>query len=170
SNGIGNYLNPKGHGANKDIDNSLILKLLENADMKDRFLARFGEVFRFFTTDRILAQIDESYAILEPEMDMHYERWASENLKSISFDQPQTKDGCLRYWRNRVERLRNVARKRPAYCWRQVAEWFHLTDAQMASYFGPIPLISPDATWDSEKAKNNGMTYLYGSNWQKLYQ
>ena len=64
----------------------------------------------------------------------------------------------------------NVARKRPAYCWRQVAEWFHLTDAQMASYFGPIPLISPDATWDSEKAKNNGMTYLYGSNWQKLYQ
>lgn len=170
SNGIGNYLNPKGHGANKDIDNSLILKLLENADMKDRFLARFGEVFRFFTTDRILAQIDECYAILEPEMDMHYERWASENLKSISFDQPQTKDGCLRYWRNRVERLRNVARKRPAYCWRQVAEWFHLTDAQMASYFGPIPLISADATWDSEKAKNNGMTYLYGSNWQKLYQ
>ena len=44
-----------------------------------------------------------------------------------------------------------------------------LTDAQMASYFGPIPLISPDATWDSEKAQNTGMTYLYGSNWQKLY-
>lgn len=170
SNGIGNYLNPRGHGANKDIDNSLILKLLENKDMLDRFLARFGEVFRFFTTDRILAQIDECYRILEPEMDMHYDRWASENLKSLSFDQPQTKDGCLRYWRSRVERLRNVARKRPAYCWRQVAEWFRLTDAQMESYFGPIPLISAEATWDSEKAQNNGMTYLYGSNWQKLYQ
>ncbi|MBO4836115.1 MAG: lamin tail domain-containing protein [Clostridia bacterium] len=169
SNGIANYLNPKGHGANDDIDNSLILKLLENRDMLDKFLTRFGEIFRTFTTDVIIAQIDECYAVLEPEMDMHYDRWASENLKSISFDQPQSKDGCLRYWRSRVERMRNVARKRPAYCWRQVAEWFKLTDAQMTEYFGPIPLIPRDATWDSDKAKNNGMTYLYGSSWQKLY-
>ena len=65
SNGIGNYLNPKGHGANNDIDNSLILKLLENSEMKDKFLTRFGEVFRFFTTERMLAQIDECYRILE---------------------------------------------------------------------------------------------------------
>ena len=117
----------------------------------------------------MLAQINECAAILEPEMDMHYDRWAAENLKNISFDQPQTKDGCMRYWRSRVERLRNIARKRPAYCWRQVAEWFKLTDKQMESYFGPIPLIPADATWDSEKAQNTGMTYLYGSNWQKLY-
>jgi len=169
SNGIANYLNPKGHGANDDIDNTLILKLLENADMLDRFLTRFGEIFNTFTTDVIISEIDACYAILEPEMDMHYDRWAPENLKSISFDQPQTKDGCLRYWRSRVERLRNVARKRPAYCWRQVAEWFKLTDAQMESYFGPIPRIPEDATWDSEKLKNTGMTYLYGSNWQQLY-
>lgn len=170
SNGIANYLNPKGHGANDDIDNSLILKLLENKDMLDRFLDRFGEIFRMLTTETILRQIDECYAILAPEMDMHFDRWASENLKSISFDQPQTKDGCIRYWNNRVNRLRTVARKRPAYCWRQVAEWFKLTDAQMESYFGPIPLIDADVSWDSEKAKNNGMTYLYGSNWERLYQ
>ena len=169
ANGIGNYLNPKGHGANDDIDNSLILKLLENSDMLDRFLSRFGEIFQFFTTERMLAQIEECYAILEPEMDMHYERWAPENLKNIAVDQPQTKDGCLRYWHSRVEGLRNVARRRPAYCWRQVAEWFRLTDAQMAAYFGPIPIISAEATWDSEKAKNNGMTYLYGANWERLY-
>ena len=170
ANGIGNYLNPKGHGANDDIDNSLILKLLENKDMLDRFLTRFGEIFRTLNTDVMLAQIEECRAILEPEMDMHFERWASENLKSISFDQPQTKDGCLRYWRSRVDGLRSVALKRPAYCWRQVAEWFHLTDAQMESYFGPIPVISPSASWNSEKTKNSGMTYLYGSNWEKLYQ
>lgn len=170
SNGIANYLNPKGHGANDDIDNSLILKLLENKDMLDRFLTRFGDIFNQLTTDVILDQIDSCYALLEPEMDMHFDRWAMENLKSISSEQPTTKDGCLRWWRSRVERLRNVARKRPAYCWRQVAEWFKLTDAQMESYFGPIPLISPEATWDGDKAKNNGMTYLYGSNWEKLYQ
>ena len=170
SNGIANYLNPKGHGANDDIDNTLILKLLENADMLDRFLDRFGEIFRTFTTDRMIAQINECYAILEPEMDMHFDRWAAENLKNISFDQPQTKDGCMRWWRSRVERLRNIARKRPAYCWRQVAEWFKLTDSQMESYFGPIPLIPAEATWDSEKLQEKEMTYLYGSNWRKLYE
>ena len=100
---------------------------------------------------------------------MHYDRWAEQNLKSISFDQPQTKDGCLRYWESRVERLRNVARKRPAYCWRQVAEYFKLTDAQMEQYFGPIPLIPKGVTWDREKDKEAAMTYLYGSNWKALY-
>lgn len=170
SNGVGNYLNPSGyHGANNDISNVLILKLLENADMKDRFLTRFGEAFRFFTTERMLAQIDECYQIIKPEMAMHYDRWAEQNLKSISFDQPQTKDGCLRYWESRVERLRNVARKRPAYCWRQVAEYFKLTDAQMEQYFGPIPLIPKGVTWDREKDKEAAMTYLYGSNWKALY-
>ena len=170
SNGIGNYLNPKGHGANNDIDNSLILKLLENSEMKDKFLTRFGEVFRFFTTERMLAQIDECYRILEPEMEMHFDRWAAENLKNISFDQPKTKDGCIRWWNQRVTRLRNIVRKRPAYCWRQVAEWFGMTDAQMTYYFGPIPIISEEATWDTEKQKENAMTYLYGPNWKTLYQ
>lgn len=170
SNGIANYLNPKGHGANDDIDNSLILKLLENKQMKDKFLTRFGEIFRILNTDTMLAQIEECYRLLAPEMDMHFDRWASENLKNISADQPQTKDGCLRYWNTRVERLRNVVRKRPAYCWRQVAEWFKMTDAEMEVYFGPIPLISTDATWNSTSAENKAMTYLYGPNWKRLYE
>lgn len=170
SNGIGNYLNPKGHGAQDNIDNSLILKLLESSEMKDKFLTRFGEVFRFFTTERMLAQIDECYRILEPEMEMHFDRWAAENLKNISFDQPKTKDGCIRWWNQRVTRLRSVVRKRPAYCWRQVAEWFGMTDAQMTYYFGPIPIISEEATWDTEKQKETAMTYLYGPNWKTLYQ
>lgn len=169
SNGVRNYLNPSGyHGANKDISNVLILKLLENDEMLDRFLTRFGEIFQFFTTERMLSQIEECYQILKPEMAMHYDRWAEENLKSISFDQPQTKDGCLRYWETRVERLRNVVRKRPAYCWRQVAEWFNLSDAEMTAYFGPIPMLSSDLTWDSTAAYESAMSYLYGSNWKAL--
>lgn len=169
SNGVRNYLNSSGyHGANKDISNVLILKLLENDEMLDRFLTRFGEIFQFFTTERMLAQIEECYQLLLPEMAMHYDRWASENLKSISFDQPQTKDGCLRYWETRVERLRNVVRKRPAYCWRQVAEWFNLSDAEMTAYFGPIPMLSSDLTWDSDAAYESAMSYLYGSNWKAL--
>lgn len=170
SNGIQNYLYPKGHGANNDIDNSLILKLLENKDMFDRFMTRFGEIFNIVTTEAMLEEINACYALLEPEMDMHFARWAEQNLKSIASDQPQSKDGALRYWKQRVERLRNVARKRPAYCWRQLAEWFNLTDAQMEAYFGPIPIIPAEATWDNEKQQNQQMTYLYGANWKQLYQ
>jgi len=40
----------------------------------------------------------------------------------------------------------------------------------MEAYFGPIPLISQDATWNNEKQQNEQMTYLYGKNWKKLYE
>ncbi|HSK67877.1 MAG TPA: CotH kinase family protein, partial [Candidatus Limnocylindria bacterium] len=145
ANGIRNVLNPKGTGVNNAIDNTLIRKLLENDQMKDKFLRRFGEIFRQLTTDVMLRQIEECYAILQPEMMMHFERWASFNLKSISSDQPQTMDGSMRYWNERVDRMRNVVKKRPALCWDQVKEWFSLSDTQMRAYFGPRPAIPPDA-------------------------
>ena len=144
-NGIRIILDPRGTGVNRAIDNTLIRKLLENAGMKDKFLRRFGEIFRQLTTEVMLAQIDECYNLLAPEMMMHFERWASFNLKSISSDQPQTMDGSMRYWNIRVDRLRNVVKKRPTNCWNQVKEWFSLTDAQMTDYFGPRPEMPPDA-------------------------
>lgn len=39
----------------------------------------------------------------------------------------------------------------------------------MEQYFGSIPLVPADATWNDDKSKNTGMTYLYGSNWKALY-
>ncbi len=170
ANGISNYLNPNGHGANNAIDNTLIRKLLENDEMLDKFLKRFGEIYKTLTTDVMLNEINACYAILEPEMNMHFARWAESNLKSIDVDQPQSKDGALRYWNTRVERLRNVVRKRPAFCWRQVQDWFKLSDAEMEAYFGPLPLLSEECTWQTEKLKDTDMTYLYGKNWQKLYE
>ena len=146
ANGIRNILNPKGTGVGNQIDNTLIRKLLENAEMKDKFLRRFGEIYKQLTTQVMLDQIEECYQLLAPEMNMHFERWASLNLKSISSDQPQTVDGCIRYWNIRVDRLRNVVKKRPTYCWDQVKEWFSLSDAQMQGYFGPRPPIPADAT------------------------
>lgn len=148
NNGVRNMLNPKGHGANNDLDNSLWLKILENEEMLDKFLTRFGEIFRFFTTERMLEQIDECYSILEPEMNMHFERWASYNLKNISLEQPKTVDGCMRYWNSRVDRLKNVVRKRPRHCYVQVQEWFELSNEQMMHYFGPKPEFPKEAILD----------------------
>ena len=150
NNGVRNMMNPKGHGSNDDIDNTIWVKLLENQEMLDKFLTRFGEIFRFLTTDRMLAQINDSYKLLSPEMNMHFERWAALNLKNISMEQPQTVDGCLRYWDARVDRMRNVVRKRPRHCWVQVKEWFNLTDDQMNGYFGPKPEYPPEALLDKD--------------------
>ena len=146
TNGIRNILNPKGTGVGNAIDNTLIRKLLENSAMLDKFLRRFGDIFRTLTTDVMLAKVDECYNILEPEMQLHFQRWADQNLKSISSDQPQSADGCIRYWNERVNRLRNVVKKRPTYCYEQVQELFKLTNAQMLEYFGEKPAIPEDAT------------------------
>ena len=74
---------------------------------------------------------------------MHYERWSAYHLKSISSEQPQTVDGSMRYWNARVDRMKNVVKKRPTICWDQVKEWFKLTDAQLTEYFGPRPEMPP---------------------------
>lgn len=153
NNGIRNMMNPKGHGSNDDIDNTIWLKLLENAEMRDRFLRRFGEIFQHLTTERMLQKIDEAAKAIEPELNIHFERWAQFNLKSISIEQPTTVDGCIRYWNSRVNRLRNVAKKRPRYCWVQVQDWYSLSDAQMEEYFGPNPPFPPDANLDKNDRK-----------------
>lgn len=143
-NGIKIILDPRGTGVNRAIDNTLIRKLLENPEMQDKFLRRFGEIFQILTTDVMLAQIDECYNLLQPEMMMHFQRWASYHLKSISSEQPQTVDGSMRWWNTRVSRMKNVVKKRPTNCWKQVKEWFNLTDAQMTEYFGPMPEMPAD--------------------------
>ncbi len=157
NNGIKDQLNPKGAGANDDIDNTLIRKLLENDVMLDRFLTRYGEIYRQLTAEAMLAQIDECYKLLEPEMQMHFERWAEYNLKSISSEQPQTVDGCLRYWNTRVNRLRNVVMRRPQYVYKQLQEWFSLSDAQMLQYIGPMPEFLPGADLDKNDKKYFGI-------------
>jgi len=56
-----------------------------------------------------------------------------------------TVDGAYRYWEKRVERLRNVCRKRPTYLWEMVQNAFSLTDAQTVEYLGEKPEMPPDA-------------------------
>jgi hypothetical protein len=146
TNGIHNILNPKGTGVGNAIDNTLIRRLLDNSAMRDKFLRRFGVIFRMLTTEVMLEQVNECYNILEPEMQLHFQRWADQNLKSISSDQPQSADGCIRYWNERVNRMRNVVMKRPTYCYEQVQEFFNLSDTQMLDYFGEKPVIPAGAT------------------------
>ena len=58
---------------------------------------------------------------------------------------PVTADGAYRYWEKRVERLRNVVRKRPTLLWQFTQDEFNLSNEQMEHYFGPKPEMPPEA-------------------------
>lgn len=133
------YLKPEGAGQQR-IDNTLLRKLLENDEMKDKFLTRLGEIYQILTTDTMLTLLNEMKAMIEPEMPAHFMRWAEYTDKRISFDNPTTPEGALRYWNNRIDGyLTNVIKKRPTLLYDLVQEQFKLSDAQMLQYFGEQP-------------------------------
>lgn len=139
------YLKAKGAGQ-QNINNTLIVKLLDNTEMRHRFLTRLGEIYQVFTTDFMMSVFNEIAATLEPEMIMHFNRWAEENDKAINVDSPTTPEGALRYWHTRLDYTRNVIKKRPTYFYEMIQERFNLTDDQMFIYFGEKPALPDDAT------------------------
>ena len=133
------YLKEAGMGEQK-INNVIFRKMLESDEIRELFLLRLGAIFQTLTSDVMIAQLDECVAIIEPELPMHYAKWASHpDTKIINSDSPTTADGYMRYWRSRVDRMKNTMRKRPWYFWGFVQEQFKLTDAEMIRYFGPRP-------------------------------
>ena len=138
------YLKPKGAGQ-QNIDNTLIRKLLENDEMRDKYLTRLGEIYQFFTTECMIEEWNTMAAILEPEMTLHFSRWAEENDRAINVDSPLTAEGGMRYWNDRLNYTRNVMKKRPTYFYEMVQERFELSDEQMLSYFGVKPTLPEDA-------------------------
>lgn len=149
------YLKEKGAG-DQYIDNTLIRKLLENSQMLDKFLTRLGEIYQVLTTDFMLEKLDAMIAILEPEMPLHFARWAEETDKAITYDNPKTPEGALRYWNQRLDRLRNVLKKRPTYFYEMVQKQFNLSNEQMIPYFGVKPPLPEDADAD----------YIEGERWK----
>lgn len=139
------YLKPSGSGQ-QNIPNILIRKLLENDSMKDLFLQRFGIVFKKFTTEYMLDELQKLIDEIEPEMVFHFNRWAEFNDKAINFDSPTNPEGAMSYWKVRINRLRNVIKKRPHILWGYIQEEFKLSDQQMLEYFGPRPVMPEDAS------------------------
>ena len=138
------YMDPKGAGQ-QNINNVLIRKLLDNDEMKEKFLRRLGVIFQKFTTEFMLSVFNETAAMIELEMPLHFARWAELNEKTINVDSPMTAEGALRYWRQRLDYNRNVIKKRPTYFYERVQNYFKLSDSVMTEYFGPKPPMPADA-------------------------
>ncbi|MDD3336181.1 MAG: lamin tail domain-containing protein [Eubacteriales bacterium] len=144
------YLKEKGAGP-QNVANTLIYKLMQNEEMRNKFLARLGEIFQFMTTETMTNELNTMVALLEPEMTMHFNRWAEENDKAINIESPTTPEGAMRYWNSRLDRTRNVLKKRPTYFYEMVQEHFELSDDQMLIYFGPKPALPEDADYTEGK-------------------
>ena len=138
------YMDPNGAG-DQNVNNTLIRKLLENKEMKDKFLTRMGVIFQTLTTQNMLDTFNGLASGIEPEMMLHFERWARYNEKAINADSPLTADGAMRYWHQRLDRSRNVIKKRPTLYYGMVQDYFGLSNAAMAEYFGTKPPMPADA-------------------------
>ena len=112
-------------------------KILEVDEYMDLFLRKLGNIYQAVTTERMQAELDECVAILQPEMPIHFERWAEFNDKVINSDSPLAPDGAYRYWKTRITRMREQTMvARPYYIYTLTQETFRLTDQDMLYYFG----------------------------------
>ena len=133
------WLDPKGTGV-YNFDNTLILKLLDVPQMRDKFLRRYGELFQtVFIPERMIAEMYSMVAMIENEMLPHFNRWAWDNDMRLDIEAPANPEGAMVYWRSRVSRMERVILNRSYYEWGNVQNWFKLSDQQMIDYFGPRP-------------------------------
>ena len=117
--------------------------------MREKFLRRFGELFQNYLsqTDNIIQIAMDIFNEIEPEMNLHFIRWAGYTHKLVASDLPATPDAAYNYWVQRVNtRLMNTLKKRPNLAWQDVKQWFELSDEEMIGYFGPQPEMPADVT------------------------
>ena len=138
------FTKKKGMGQ-QNIDNTIFLKLLSVPEYKDRYLTIYGEIYQKLTTEAMMGVLEELVALIEPEREMHWARWGAENDPYVISEVPTTAEDAYKYWQKRVERLRNVIRKRPTRLWDFTKKEFKLSTKEMEKYFGPRPDMPPEA-------------------------
>jgi hypothetical protein len=128
----------------KGIENGIFLAVLSVPEYRERFLYKLGDIFQTFTTDYMIDMLNQCKAEIEPEIDMHFARWAEEHDKNVITEWPTDVSAAKRYWENRISRLQNTLKKRPNLLWGYVRDQFELSNAQMEKYFGPRPEMPKD--------------------------
>ena len=138
------YTKETGMGQQK-INNVIFMKILEVDEYRDLFFRKLGAIYQVLPAEVMQKELDECVDIIRPEMQIHFERWAEYNDKVINSDSPLSADGAMRYWRERVRRMREETMVlRPYWIYTLTKEAFHLTDAEMNYYFGGPQPVKPD--------------------------
>ena len=118
---ISDWLHGSTAGSITSQNNTLFRSLMKNAEMRDWFLRRMGELLATtFSADNVVAKIQERYAILEPEMAAECKRWG----------------WSLTTWKNYGRRIVSYAKNRPKNMIEYLKDDFNLSDIQVQDYFG----------------------------------
>ncbi len=120
---INRWLTPGGMGANSRTDNTLFIACMKNPRFRDEFLTHMGkEMATTYTTESVMAMIQERYEILKPLLDDQLARW------DTSWDRYERElKSFIKYAQERPRKLITYFSK---------TEHLNLTEEQMLHYFG----------------------------------
>ena len=117
------WLTPGGVGTITHQDNTMFVKLMENAELRDYFLRRMGELLRTtFSAESVTARIEARYNLIAPLMEANCARWGW----SVST------------WQKAGGKFLSFAKSRPKKMAEYLAESFGLSAAQAQDYFAGV--------------------------------
>lgn len=91
----------------------LLNRLLRNEEFSSQFANRLADLMNTsFSTERVMARIDEMQAVYEPEIAEHIARWGFPTSVDV--------------WRNNVDIMKRFAEQRPQYVFNQVSSYLKL--------------------------------------------
>lgn len=117
------WLTPGGVGTITHQDNTMFVKLMENAEARDWFLRRMGELLRTtFSAENVVARIQARYDLIAPLMGANCDRWG----------------WSLSKWQKSGAKFVSFAKSRPKKLVGYLVESFGLTAAQAQEYFAGV--------------------------------
>ena len=117
------WLTAGGVGTITQQDNTMFVKLMANAETRDAFLRRMGDLLRTtFSAENVVARIEARYNLIAPEMEANCARWGW----SVSS------------WQKAGSKFVSFARSRPRKLVEYLTVSFGLSDAQALEYFHDV--------------------------------
>ncbi|MBQ8110067.1 MAG: CotH kinase family protein [Clostridia bacterium] len=117
------WLIPGGVGTITQQDNTLFVKLMENAQLRDAFLSRMGQLLRTtFSAENVISRFKARRDLIAPEMAANCARWG------WSVDK----------WRGECDKFESYAITRPARLVEYLGMAFELSEEESLAYFAGI--------------------------------
>jgi hypothetical protein len=99
-------------------DNYIFCALMKNKAWCDKFTERFVQLAEMqFSPERMLGIFDGMLRVMEPEMQMHIDRWHTPKSMAV--------------WLNETGKLRSALEKRQKIALQQMQRYFRVSDARM---------------------------------------
>ena len=118
------YFHEKGHGVAKGFSTVLSRGLLKNDSFRALFLQKCALMYNeIFTTEKMLARIDELKTEMADEITYDTERWDGYSMKT---------------WERSIENLQDSAKNAPEYFLKYCQAYFNLSESDMIKLFGKV--------------------------------